>query len=163
MRLLSSICGIILLVAWCAPPAEAQGKNKNKIAGNPKQQARQAEKQQNRGPVPTEQVERLLNMSPEERERALSSLPPGRRAQIEKRIDNLQSMPLKQRERQLDMAKRLESLPQDRQPVVRKEIQDIARMTFRERRERLHSDEFNQSYSPEEQQLMRDRFPNAAR
>lgn len=160
MRTLSLICGIALALAFGAERAEAQAKSKNRIVDTPKAQNK---RNQIKGGSPTEQVERLLNMSPEEREKALAGLPPARRAAIEKRIDTLESLPPEVRERRINLAKRLESLPEDRQPVVRQEIQGIQRMPVPERRIRLHSSDFNQDYSPEEQQLIRDHFPNAAR
>jgi hypothetical protein len=58
--------------------------------------AKPAAKQANppaRGPVPAEQLERLLNMTPEQRQKALSQLPPGRRQQLQTRLDNLDSLP----------------------------------------------------------------------
>ena len=160
MRILYSICGIALALALGAGPAGAQVRNKNRIVDPSKSTAKQ---NQNRGPVPAEQLQMLLNMSPEEREKALSGLAPKRREQIERRIENLESRPPQVREQMLNLAIRLEKLPDDRQPVVREEIQGLRQMTVRERRERLHSEDFNRDYSPEEQQLIRDHFPNAAR
>jgi hypothetical protein len=159
------VCFIVVAMSM-APAGLAQSKKATVTpAPAPKTAAKPANKPAApvRGPVGAEQLERLLNMTPEQRQKALSQLPPGRRQQLHTRLDNLDSLPADRRTKQLDQLKRLESLSPQRQQAVRQEFQNINAMTFKERRERLHSDEFNQTYTPEEQQLIRDRFANAAK
>lgn len=147
-------------LVWYVQPAAAQAKQ-DKIV---RQQARQAAKQaKQKGPVPAEQLQRLLDMTPEEREKALADLPPARRRVIENRLNRLDDLTPQQRERRLNLARRLESLPRERQAAVRQELQALRAMTFAERRARLHSSEFDQTYSPAEQQLIRDQYAGAAR
>ncbi len=64
MRVVSLIFGMALVLVSSAGRAEAQAA-KNKVV-TPKQAAKQAAKQA-KGPVPAEQVEQLLKMTPAER------------------------------------------------------------------------------------------------
>ncbi len=69
-----------------------------------------------------------------------------------------------QRAQRLDQISRLEKLPPGRRQAVTQQMQSIAKLpTVQERRAVIHSPEFQQNFSPEEQQLIRDRFPGAAK
>src|SRR5579863_49979 len=68
---------------------------------------------------------RLERMTPEEREKALSQLPPARRAQIEKRIQNFQKLPPAVQERRLDRLELLNSLPPQRQTEIRRSMNQL--------------------------------------
>lgn len=115
---------------------------------------------------------RMMRMSPEEREKALSQLPPARRAQIETSIRNFQNLPPETQMRQLDRLERLNSLPSkeqnqvrramrqlqqlpgDRQAVVRQEIRHLAPLTQDERRAITDSKEFRGRFSSGERQII---------
>jgi hypothetical protein len=166
MRVVSLIFGVLPILVSSAGLAVAQSPKATAKQAAKLPAATQGTKQptkQTKGPVAVEVLEQFLNMPPAQREQALAKLPPGRRQQIETRLNNLESLPPEQRAKQLDRAKRLESLPPGRRQAVRQEIQSLREMTLRERRMRLRSDEFNRDYSSEEQQLIREPFPNAVR
>jgi hypothetical protein len=135
-----------------APPkpqaAKPQGGRAGK-AGGPKQ-------------VQADQLEKLLNMSPEEREKALSKLPPAQRQRVQNRLDNLDRMSPEQRERNLERARQLEQLPPERRQAVTKQIQSMNGLSISDQRQILHNPDFNQNFTPQEQEIIRDRFPAAA-
>ncbi len=169
MRVVSFICWSVLIVYGAGLAGvrleAAQPKVKTPAAPKPQpspKQARQANKQAPR-PVPADQLEKLLNMSPEERQKNLSKFPPAQRQNLENRLNNLDKLSPQQRAQRLDRARRLENLPPARRQAVNREVQGIQQMPFAERQARLHSPEFNQTYSPEEQQLIRETFPGAAK
>ncbi len=122
---------------------------------------------------PGEQLfDKLSRMTPEEREQALSQLPPPRRAQIEQRIRNFQKLPPAVQERRLDRLERLNSLPpqkqnqvrrsmnqlqnlpEDRKVAINRELQRMSAMPDDERRAYMNTEEFRNRYSPAEQQMM---------
>ena len=127
----------VLCACGVAPPAMAQ--------------ARRAPKG-----IPGPAIERLLSMTPEERERALSRLPPERRAQVEQRLNRLAQLPPEQREELQRRYQEFRSLPQDRQDAVRLELQSLRRLPPRLRQRRLNSPGFEREYSPAEQRLLRE-------
>jgi phage-related protein len=116
--------------------------------------------------------DRLMRMTPGDREKALSQLPPKRRQQLEQRMRNFQDLPPAVQTRRLDRLERLNSLPPQRQNEVRqsmKDLQDLpdgrkktinqemnrmSRMTDDERAARMNSDDFRNRYSPDEQRMM---------
>jgi hypothetical protein len=115
-------------------------------------------------PVPADQLQKLLNMSPEEREKNLSKLPPAQRTRAENQLNNLDKMSPQDRARRLDQISRLEKLPPGRRQAVNQEMQSIRKLpTVQERRAVIQSPEFQQNFSPEEQQLIREQFPGAAK
>jgi hypothetical protein len=124
---------------------------------------------------PGEQIlMKLSSMTPEEREQALSRLPPAQRANIEKRIENFQKMPAAQQERTLEKLERLNNLPAQRQKQVRRsmtelnklpddrkkavnqELRNMTGMSGDERAAYTGTDAFRNRYSPEEQQIVGD-------
>lgn len=131
-----------------------------RAAGQAARQANKAAKQ-----VPAEQLRRLLDMPPEQREKALDNakLSPQQRQRVQNQLDRLDSMPPQQRERQLNRMSRLEQMAPERRRAVTNQIQDMRGMTFQQRRAVLHSPDFNQQFSPEEQDLIRETYPNAAK
>lgn len=100
-------------------------------------------------------------MNPEERQRALSKLPPQQQKQIQNRLDNLDRMNPAQRQQQLERARQLEALPPDRRQAVTRQIQSMNWMSIADQRQLLNSPEFAKNYSPAEQQIVRDRFAPA--
>jgi hypothetical protein len=111
-------------------------------------------------PNPAKELDQFSKMSPEEREKSLSQLPPQRRAAFEQRLERYQRMTPEQQEHFKQQLEMMQKLPRDRQNVVRDEIQRLQALPGPERRRALNSDQFNQSYSADEQKLIRDRFPN---
>jgi hypothetical protein len=165
VRVVSLICGSMLVVYGLAgvrleagqpkvkppPPAKPVKPQAGNKQGAPKQ-------------VPADQLEKLLKMSPEEREKNLSKYPPAQRQNLENRLGNLDKLSPDERAKRLDRARRLESLPPARRQAVNQQIQSIRQLpTVRERRAALNSPEFERNYSPEEQQLIREQFPGAAK
>lgn len=65
---------------------------------------------------------RFLQMSPHEREAALSRLPPKRRKQIEQKLENFSKRPPAQQARVLDQRQRLMALPPEKQAVAREAL-----------------------------------------
>lgn len=106
--------------------------------------------------IPGPAVQRLLNMTPEEREKALARLPPERRARIEQRLNRLAQLPPEQRAELQQRYQAFQSLPRDRQDAVRLELQSLRALPPRLRQRRLSSPGFQREYSPEEQRLLRE-------
>src|SRR5580704_1805548 len=114
---------IPLLAGTLLTPVFAQQGAKSQHAPRPAAQPKNAQPQQGRGnaqPKPGPQLlNRLAQMTPEEREKALSRLPPAQRTNIERQIRNFQQLPPAAQERRLDRAERLNSLPPQKQKEVR--------------------------------------------
>jgi hypothetical protein len=119
-------------------------------------------------------AQRLMRMTPEQRERALEKLPPQQQAQIRQRLERLDNLPPQQRERVIQQYQEFQSLspekqnlvtrqiqainhlPDDRGPVVRAELQRLRRMPENEREARMASEEFKGKFTPAEQQMLSD-------
>ena len=89
--------------------------------------------------IPGPQFQRFQQMSPEDRERALSKLPPERRARIEQQLERYEKLTPAQKEfvnRRLAM---LQSLPPRRQAAVRQELQRLRELPPAQRRAALNS------------------------
>jgi hypothetical protein len=144
-----------------AAPARTQGRENGQNA-QPRQVANR----------PGEVFDKLMRMSPEERDKALAKLPPARRAQIEQRIENFEKLPAAAQERRLDRLERLNSLPpqrqkevrqsmrdlqqlpQDRKVAVNRELRRMSPMSDEDRQEYMNSEEFRNKYSPAEQEMI---------
>jgi hypothetical protein len=119
-----------------------------------------------------ELFDKLERMTPEEREKALSQLPPAQRANIEKRIRNFQKLPPAQQERRLEQLERLNSLPpkeqaqvrrsmnqrnnlpDDRKMAINRELRNMNGMTDDERQAYMSTEQFRSRYSPSEQEIV---------
>jgi hypothetical protein len=119
-------------------------------------------------------VERWNRLTPEERQRMLQRLPPGRREQLESRLERYNNLPKDEKEQlgqrfqafqQLPSGKqeqarrlfrRFTALPEERRPVVREEFDNLRSMTDGDRRARINSEEFRNKYTLAEQQLLQD-------
>ncbi len=133
---------------------------------------------QNRGPAlpprpPNNVLERLERMSPEQREKVLSRLPPERRRRIEERLRWYDSLPPEERERLAWRYERFRQLPPERQQEVRQFFrrfgtlpperrlalrQEARRLRFLPgpaRQARINSPAFQNRYSPEERDMLR--------
>lgn len=104
-------------------------------------------------PLPAPAVERFLQMSPEDRDRALSQLAPERRQQVEQALSRLQQLPPDQLQRLQDLYPAFESLRPARRQAVRAEIQELRRTRAADRKDRLNSDAGN--FTLEEMDILR--------
>jgi len=130
--------------------------------------------QSRRAPLPQgpELVQRLAAMSPEDRETALSLLPPARRANLEERIRAFQALPPRQQKAMRERAERISSLPpekqmevrtalrdfnqlpQDRKVVLRREVRRTTGMPDDSREAYMNSEGFRNRFSPEERKMI---------
>jgi hypothetical protein len=125
-------------------------------------------------PGSAENLSKLLKMTPEQRNKALSALNPARRAQIEKRLGDYQKLPPDQQARELDHLRRMQSLPPQKQQQVRASLQQLAALpqprkavvnrqinqmrplADPDRRAMMNSEEFRNKFTPSEQQMIED-------
>jgi hypothetical protein len=169
VRVVSLICGSVLVVYGLAGVRLDAGQPKVKPPppakpAKPPAQPKQANKQGAPKPVPADELEKMLKMSPEEREKNLSKYPPAQRQNLENRLNNLDKLSPDERAKRLDRARRLESLPPARRQAVNQQIQSIRQLPpGAPRRAALHNPEFEKNFSPDEQQLIREQFPGAAK
>lgn len=144
--------GVSLLAAQGkkgAPPAAHPPPNRpNPKANNPNRPQ----------PNPAKEVERFLNMPPEQREKELAKLPPARRARVEQQVERLNKLPPAQRARELQRAAEFEELPPQRRVAVRQQIQNLRALPRDERQAWLNSEEMKSRFSPAEQKLLRESF-----
>jgi hypothetical protein len=149
-------------------PAQAQQPRQENPPAQPKNPKAQA-KNQARG---DEIFLKLLKMTPDEREKALSVLPQGRREQLERRIENFQNLKPEQQERRLNRVERLNALPLDEQARVRQstkelqnlpparrnavnqELQRMSVMGDDEKQFHMNTEEFRNRFSPAEQEML---------
>jgi phage-related protein len=146
-------------------PRPPQQNPSRQQPNNPKAQA----KNQARG---DEIFLNLLKMTPDEREKALKALPPARREQIQKRIENFQNLKPEQQERRLSRVERLNALPlaeqarvrqstkdlqnlaPDRRKTVNQELQRMSVMGDDEKLYHMNTEEFRNRFSPAEQEML---------
>src|SRR5688572_20612037 len=134
----------------------------------------QAQPRKGRGPdVPPHLVmERLSRMTPGERDRLFSKLPPERRSLLEERLGKYSKMPSEAKERLRDeynsfqqlpadkqeevrkFYKQFSELPEDRRPALRKELVRLRNMPAERRTKRMASDRFRTEYSESERTLL---------
>jgi hypothetical protein len=123
-------------------------------------------------------AQRLLQMSPEERERVLAQFPPERQAQIRQRLQRLDSLPKQQQDRVIERYQTFSTLPPEKQALVRRQIQAfnalpddrrqmvgaafqrLRRLPEAERQARMASPAFKSRFSPQEQQILADLSAN---
>jgi Protein of unknown function (DUF3106) len=120
-------------------------------------------------------VQRMMAMSPEQRERILEKLPPRQQANIRQRLDNFDRLPPGEKDRQLQLFQRFSSLPVEKQQILERqlpaynalppekkeilgfrEIQRLARMPESERQARLNSEELKSKFSAGELKMISD-------
>lgn len=154
-----------------APPPAKNFNNKapNNAGGVPKNVPRI----NNPGPA-----QRLLQMTPEERERALEKLPAPQQAKLRETLEKLDKLPQAQKDQiamqtrimdNLPAAKRrlvtqqvmaFNNLPPDRHVAMRRTLMQLMRMPEDERNAQLESEPFKKQFSPEEQGILRDLSSN---
>lgn len=118
------------------------------------------------------ELERLNQMSPEQRERWLARLPPDRRARIEQRLSRFAQIPPAAQRRlrrdlnrfqqltpeQQNLARRafrqLNQLPQNRRDELRRELNHMRGMPAPRREAYVQSDWFKKSYSADEREIL---------
>ena len=181
------LAGAALLVmwpAWCAdqkankpvPPPKARppaavpnnrtARGPNGGGGIPKNNAPRINTP---GPA-----QRLLQMTPEQRERALEKLPPKQQDQIRRQLDRLDRLPPAEKDRiarqirgldnlpppqrrvVLQQLNAFRNLPDDRIQPMRRTLIQLMRMPDDERTARLDSEAFKKQFSPQEQEILRD-------
>ncbi|PWU04493.1 MAG: hypothetical protein C5B51_16720 [Terriglobia bacterium] len=174
----SLIAGLLLLASvhglFAQPQKNAAKATRPAPAQRPAAAAKAAGKEAPRLANPGAIVQQLMQMTPEQRERALEKLPPQRQAQIRQRLDQFDRLPKQQQERRLEQLRQLSSLPPETQtqvrqqmrafnqlPVVRRravaiELQRLRRMPESERQARIGSEDFQNTFSPSEQQILSD-------
>jgi len=155
----------VLAAGVCSlSPAFAQSKGKAPAAPRvqqPKQPGAAAKAKQGKGmaPLPAPQLQRLMQMTPEQREKALSRLSPEQRQQVEQRLNQFQRqfnrLPPEQQAALQQRYAAFSKLPQERRTAIRMELLQLRNMTPAQRAERLNSDEARQMYSPEELGILR--------
>src|SRR5579884_1737175 len=141
------ICAAALALSVCAPAASAQ----DDASGREMRRAQRS---------PIDQLDRLMRMSPEDREKLLSTLPPMRRRNIERRLERYSRLSPEQREllrseyrwfhdlppdKQIQLRRafaRFALQPPDRQDAMRAELEQLRSMPPAQRWERMGSPEF---------------------
>jgi len=119
-------------------------------------------------------VQRMMAMTPEQRERILEKLPPQQQANIRQRLERFDKLPPAEKARQLQMLQRFSdlppekqqllsrqlqafsALPEDRRAALGKELMQLSRMQDSERQARLDSKELKGRFSPPELQMLSD-------
>jgi len=117
-------------------------------------------------------LERLHNMSPAERRRALEKLPPDRKRTVQQRLDeydrlseadraklaerfeNFSELSPEKQESVRKMFRRMVTLPPERRQVLRRELNQLHRLPEDERRARIASQEFRESFNPSEREIL---------
>ena len=126
------------------------------------------------GPASPQNLEKLLKMTPEQRNKALSALPPARRQQVLNKLEQYQKIPPRQRARELDQLQRLQSLPppkraqvraslrkfqeipEPRHKLIKKQIDQFNGLSDADRRGVMNSEEFRNKFTPAEQEMIKD-------
>ena len=116
--------------------------------------------------------ERLNRMNPQQRERALSKLPPERREKIENglkrynslpeqdrdqlrhRFENFKQLPPEQQDALRRNFRQFTALPDDRRVLVRQELNQLQSMTPDQREQRMQSEEFRSRFDGRERKLL---------
>jgi len=122
--------------------------------------------------APGNPVERLMAMSPEQRERVLEKLPPKQQANLRLRLDRFDKLPAAERARLNQMWNTFNSLPPEKQAIVTRQMQafnglpDARRKELRpvlqrlrnmpevRRTKLLNSEAFKNRFSPAELEML---------
>ena len=113
-------------------------------------------------------LEKLRGMSPDERQKALKTLPPARRERLEarleaydrmnerqrKNVERFQQLPAAQQQQVRKVYQRFNQLPNDRKDDLRQEVRKISPMSEDARKNYLNSEEFRAKYNDQEQQMI---------
>ncbi len=122
--------------------------------------------------MPDTAVGRFMSMNPQQREKALSKLPPEQQKRIRDRIDAFKQLPKEEQQKQLADLERFNqlppaqkqtirkdfqqfhSLPPDRKQAVYRELNHVGKMTDEQRTQYFQSEQFHNRFSPEEQEMV---------
>ena len=117
-------------------------------------------------------LERLNNMTPEERQRALAKLPPERRQRLEKalerynrmdpaqrqalekRYETFRNLPPERQEEARKVFRQFQNLPAERKPELQREFVILRGMNSKERDRRLNSAEIQRNFQPHERKIL---------
>ncbi len=156
MRRLIQLLGAVLVLAVLAPAQPRKG-----MPGPGRRQL-----------APHIMLDRLSEMSPEQRQRALERLPAPRRRMVEQRLERYNRMPPEERERLKDqydifqqltpenrdavrrMFRRFSRFPDERRAAMRMELNELRQLDEQERRARIETDDFRSRFSRPEQRLL---------
>ncbi|MBK5293145.1 MAG: DUF3106 domain-containing protein [Acidobacteriia bacterium] len=129
------------------------------------------------GPSPKlsrNQLDRIRNMTPQERKRMLNRLPPDKQRVFEERLDRFQHLTPQEQEKLTSQYEQFQQLPpekkdamrrvfrrfnqqpEERRVILREEMQSLRVLNEEDRRARMNSDEFRNKYNASEQQLLFD-------
>jgi hypothetical protein len=166
------IGGVLLLAAAPGLCEQTGGGKANNPRFNPQPRSAGAPRLPNPLANP---VQRMMAMSPEQRERILEKLPPQQQANIRLRLENFDRLPAVEKARRLQLFQRFSSLPVEKQQILERqlpaynalppekkeilgfrEIQQLARMSDGERQARLNSEELKSRFSPAELKMISD-------
>jgi hypothetical protein len=124
--------------------------------------------------TPGNPVERLMAMTPEQRERVLEKLPAAQQANLRARLDRFDKLPPEERARLNQMWSTFNNLPADKKAIVTRQIQAfnampddqrqvlgpilqrLRRMPEAQRQTLLESEEFKNRFSSSELQMLSD-------
>ena len=155
-------------------PAAAANRSDRTATAKVDRQIQKQERRAGSGPGSAEHLAKLLTLSPDQRKKALGSLPPDRRTQIEKRLNDYQNMPEPERAKALDRLRRMQSLPPQKQVQVRasvrhltelapprhalvqRQINQLKPLSDDDRSALVNSEEFRSKFTPAEQQIIAD-------
>jgi hypothetical protein len=119
-----------------------------------------------------QKIDKLMQMTPQERQRSLQALPPARRENIERRLAEIQKLPAAQQNRirtRQEMLNRLPpqqqnqvrksvrqfmDMPEERRAAINQELNRMSTMPGDERQAYMKSEEFRNKYSAREQQML---------
>jgi len=121
---------------------------------------------------PMDQLDRLMRMSPEQREQVLSKLPPQRRQRIERRLERYSRLSPEQREmlraqynwfhnlppeKQFELRRafaRFANQPPERQDLMRAELEQLRAMRPPQRWQVMGSPDFRNRFNPNERDII---------
>ncbi|MCC6363291.1 MAG: DUF3106 domain-containing protein [Bryobacterales bacterium] len=164
--MLARAFAILLGLLLALPPAQAQVRKGVFAKKGPLKKRQEARRAQ--------MIDRLSNMTPKQRERALQRLPEERRKRVERNLDRyneltpeqkqriqrsarvLENMPPDKQQAVRQVYRRMTALPQERRVEIRREVNRLSRMSAEERQTHLNSDAFKNRFSPEEQGMVQE-------
>jgi hypothetical protein len=171
--------GAVLLLAAVAASAQKENLKKGPPMPPPKvmkggtfPKAPQKQGGVGRFNNPANQFERLLSMTPDQRERVIEKLPPQQQERLRARLDQFDHLPPAQKALRLGLANRYFALPPERQQayqeqvqafnklpgprrrIVAAELQSLWAMPDADRQARLGSEPYKSRFSPEELQML---------
>ena len=172
------LAAAILLVAAAGVCADHKGKP----APSPKAAAKVPPRNPGGAPKkgggginnPMNLPQRLLQMTPEQRDRILEKLPaaqqervreqlerldrmsPAEKERVSRQVQSLSALPPEQRQVIRQAMTGLQKLPAERKGPVRKELLSLLNTPEEDRAARLRSEDFKNNFSPEEQKILTD-------